>query len=126
MNDDCDFQHTQPQKSRNTSHWKTLAGVKLCVICETISENQQCRARKLIEFSPAVGVAFVFHLGEHKCKAKPECKAASDHVAKQLESMQLKSMSVKKMALEAIAENLDDIEMAKKEAEKWMDLWMVQ
>ena len=72
-NKKCCFQSTSAENQPNRVNWKMVIGqmnLKMCSICEHISECEGCGAHNLVDFNPFTKIATVYHLGIHKCWQK--------------------------------------------------------
>ena len=97
--------------------------IKLCDICEHISERKGCGARKLMDFDPKTEEVTVYHLGNHTCWKQPDTESTQQ--IRRLKARESTKMgSAKSMAIGEIAACIEvgDMEGADEEADYWSDL----
>ena len=66
----CPFLDTSENRQPNRIHWKsyrTDKNKKVCQICDYYATQEECPARKMVQWNKETNIATVYHLGFHKC-----------------------------------------------------------
>ena len=87
-NNNCAFRATSHEHQPNRVNWKGVRGrkgIKICQICEAVAVREGCAARKLVEFDPTTRIAYVYHLGIHKCQGKIDKKKKKDQIRNRIQ-----------------------------------------
>ena len=70
VNQSCSFLSTEQQE--NKSKFNNYGGMKICHSCGSFAKSTDCPARKLVDFIEEESAVYVYHIGQHTCKLKPD------------------------------------------------------
>ena len=102
----------------NKVMWDNVMGQKVCYSCSVIMHRQECNARMLIMFSATDEMLYIYHIGHHCCKPKPNTKSAVEYCTELVKKYP--TMTYKELKHQVLKEKIfeeDDVDGARRVAQ---------
>ena len=94
----------------------------MCSICDTIGHREDCGAWKLVKYDEILGVATVYHIGDHKCSLQLDINKRNLLIKKRIQERNLLGPA-KQLSIQEIAKFIEagSMDLAAVEANCWVD-----
>ena len=124
-NSSCPFVQTLLSHAQNKISLrvpKGRKGIRICAICDNITERESCGAKKFVEYDPLSKEATVYHIGQHTCWLKVNREHRTCELCKKIQEKNLRGPA-KQVGINEIIHQIDkgDMDRAAEECETWVD-----
>ena len=124
-NTKCPFVLTSKDRVPNKVSWRIPRGrrsIRLCSICDMAGYRESCGTRKLVEYDEILGIATVYHMGDHKCGLQLDINKRNSLIKKWIQERNL-SGPTKELSIQEVAKFIEagSMDLAAVEADCWVD-----